>query len=303
MRILITGAAGFIGTHLAGRWAESGIPLVLLDRSNAPEIESLRRRGTPFLKEDIRNWKNLLNELVGVTHIVHLAATVSILQCETQPETSYENNIMATQAALELARTIKANFIFASSAAVYGNCASQSTEDMKLAPANLYGLAKWQGEQLCELYGKRYGVPWAAFRMFNVYGSASSRSSIYASVIPAFIQAALVGGALTIYGDGEQRRDFVYIGDLPDMYLQLINQIEKLGNRILNLGTGRSVSVKELAALILSLTNSKSEVLYESARPNEIKLSQADTELCIRELGMAATTPLEAGLAKVLSNE
>jgi len=87
------------------------------------------------------------------------------------------------------------------------------------------------------------------------------------------------------------------------MYLQLMNQIEKLGNRILNLGTGRSVSVKELAALILSLTNSKSEVIYESARPNEIKLSQADTELCIRELGMAATTPLEAGLAKVLSNE
>lgn len=277
--------------------------MVLLDRSSTEEMENLNRCGTPFINEDIRHWASLLGQLEGVTHIVHLAATVSVLECEVNPETSYANNILATQAALELARNLGAKLIFASSAAVYGECESASREDLKMAPANLYGLTKWQGEQLCELYGRHYGVPWAAFRMFNVYGSSGSRSSSYASVIPAFLKAARAGRPLTIYGNGNQRRDFVYIGDLPGIYLRLMKHVDTLGSRIINLGTGRSLTVKELAALVLAVTGSKSEVLYESARPSEIILSQADTARCIRELGMTATTLLKHGLTEVLAHE
>jgi len=318
--IAVTGGAGFIGSHTVDRLVESGCRVVVIDDFRTGKRSNLARwaDGSRFglagsepavevVPADIGH--GLFAALAPVTaahgpveRIVHLAAQVSVTHSIVNPMTDVEVNYGGTVHVMEYARaTGVAKVVFASSAAVYGDVTSFPVdEDAPCHPLSPYGVDKLASEHLLHYYSAVHGVATTALRFFNVYGPRQDPSSPYSGVISIFADRARAGRELTIYGDGQQTRDFVYVGDVARAVVGAV-----LGDGadrcVANIGTGTEVTIDELAATIVELTGGGAAVVHAPARPGDIVRSVARVERAARELGFRAETVLADGLRATLA--
>jgi UDP-glucose 4-epimerase len=233
-----------------------------------------------------------------VSRIVHLAAQVSVVHSVHNPLLDMQVNYGGTLHVLEYARARGVTkVVFASSAAVYGDVAELPVaEETPCRPMSPYGIDKYASELALDYYRAIHAVPTTALRFFNVYGPRQDPSSPYSGVISIFADRARAGRALTIFGDGQQTRDFIYVADV----VRAIAAALERDARVANVGTGGEISVLELARAIVAQCGARSAIEHASARPGEIAKSRARVQRLRDELGIVAATTLADGLARTL---
>lgn len=275
MKILVTGGSGFIGSHLVEHFQDTAEVVVLdnLRSGHRKNLEGLRCR---FVEGSILD-KPLLNELMpGVDYIFHLAALISVPESMQRPEETVELNVHGLLNVLEAGRRhgVK-KLCFASSAAVYGeNPAQPKVETMTPDPRSPYAITKLDGEYYCGLYARDGWLETACIRFFNVFGPRQDPRSAYAAAVPIFIHRALAGEPVTVYGDGAQTRDFVFVKDIVGALAFAAETPHATG--VFNAGYGKSNTILELAREILHLTGSSSVIRFEPVRAGDIRHSTSD---------------------------
>ncbi len=307
-RTLITGGAGFVGSNLA-RLIKPSVLLDWRDPSYLFEDGGLIFDDCEFVHGDIRDGKDLERclDFGEVGSIIHLAAIPGIKKCEEEPELAREVNVGGTEEVLDFARENGVeDIIFASSAGVYGEIVEHPiTEEHPIDPLNLYSETKREGEELCREYAEDHGLNCTVMRMSNLYGPGFQVKPNL-TVIPLFVLKALQNQPLTIYGDGEQTRDFVHVEDVAQAYEKAFEGSDS-GFEVYNLGSGVTTSVNELADVIVELM----EGLYgrgvevEHVEPPEWRDEAEETfDYSIgrikEELGYEPQTPLEKGLEEII---
>jgi UDP-glucose 4-epimerase len=294
MRILITGGAGFIGSHLTRRWSEVS-SVVVLDNLRTGFQGNLDGVDVEFINGDIKDTTVVERCMRGVDIVYHLAAMVSVPESVESPEACVMENVQGT---LNLLKAAKAEgvrrFIFASSAAVYGNNPDMpKTEDMLPEPKSPYAITKLDGEYYLDFFQKHHGLSTASLRFFNVFGPRQNPAGPYASAVPVFICKALKGEPITIFGDGTQTRDFIYVEDIVSALSYLGEREDVIG--VFNAGYGRSIRIDELATRIKQLTMSGSELRYAAERAGDVKHSFASADK-LMALGWSPEWTFEKGL-------
>jgi len=294
--ILITGAAGFVGSHLAERLVTENDVTALDDLSAGTEADVPDM--VSFVQGDICD-RELLDRLTDTVDIVfHQAAIVSVQKSIEEPETCHEVNTDATIHLLELARQKDFRLVIASSAAVYGEPESIpiSERDSK-TPTSPYGTDKLTVDRYAQIYNDLYGTETVALRYFNIYGPRQ-RGGDYGGVISIFRDQALAGEAITVNGDGSQTRDFVHVSDVVDA--NLLAAVTDNTGEAYNIGTGKQTSIAELAETICDIAGTDSEVAYTDPLPGDIQQSVADVSKAKKEIGFDPAVSLREGLNTVL---
>lgn len=298
-RILITGGAGFIGSHIADALVADN-DVVILDNFSTGSKENVPG-GAEVIEGDVRDTELLATLMEDVDLVFHEAAIVSVDQSIDEPMTTYDVTAQATVQLLELARQESVRVVLASSAAIYGHpttvpiSESESTE-----PSSPYGLAKLTGDQYAQLYADLYDVEAIPLRYFNVYGPRQTASD-YSGVISIFFQQAQDGGPLTVHGDGSQTRDFVHVDDVVQANLRAA--VHGTPGTPYNIGTGQRLSIQELAETIREVVGSAEEIeiTHVEGRDGDIKESQAAIDRARAELEFEPTVSLEKGLRDLAS--
>ena len=295
MKSLITGGAGFIGSHLVRRLSARG-PVTVLDDLSSGKKGNLAGLDCTFLHGSILDPAPLAEACAGATHVFHLAALVSVPESVSHPARCHEINVEGTRRVLAAAAQAGAQrLVLASSCAVYGDEPTMpKMETSPVAPASPYAESKLAGEKLCA----QVELPAVALRFFNVYGPRQDPRGSYAAAVPKFLEAARAGSPLTIFGDGHQTRDFVYVDDVTAALEHAALSPSLSG--VYNVASGHSVSVLRLAELVLALTGLRSEIRHAPARPGDILHSSASIEK-LRATGWKPSVDLAAGLQKILS--
>jgi UDP-glucose 4-epimerase len=305
-RFLVTGGAGFIGSHIVESLLGDGHRVRVLDDFSSGRRDNLVfGAGHPALEVvdgDIRDFALVRQVMEGVDGVFHEAAMVSVPRSVEQPELSADVNARGTAHVLEAARRAGVRrVVFASSSAVYGDDAPMPvSEAVSPAPLSPYGVDKLYGEQLGALYHSLYGLETFALRYFNVFGPRQDPSSTYSGVVSIFVERLRSGQKLTIYGDGEQSRDFVYVADVVRAN-RLAMDAPYRGFRALNVGRGERTTLNELVEVLGGLAGRDARVTHEPARPGDVRHSQADVTSIRSELGWVPEWALEAGLATLLA--
>ena len=302
-KILVTGGAGFIGSHLVEALVSAGCQVVVLDNLSGGHLSNLTtvKQRIELYEEDIRNLAALEKASDGCDAIFHLAAVVAVQQTIKDPVDSAMVNDIGTINVLEAARKNNVGrFVFASSCAVYGDDPRlPKKEAMTPLPASPYAVHKLSAEHYARVYCELFGLKTASLRFFNVFGPRQDPASPYSGVISIFMTRAISGQTPVIYGDGNQSRDFVYVKDMVKT-LMLAASTESAAGRVLNIGTGSSVSIKQLWELICSASGQQQAPVYEPARAGDILQSVADIGLAKELLNYKVEFSLEQGLAATL---
>ncbi|MBN8543606.1 MAG: SDR family NAD(P)-dependent oxidoreductase [Alphaproteobacteria bacterium] len=296
MVALITGGCGFIGSHLADALVASGMDVIILDnlstgkQSNAPSKAKL-------VVGDVAD-AALVHELVGKADLVfHLAAVASVELCERDAENSHRTNFIGTKNVLDAAAASpkKPLVVYASSAAVYGdNPNLPLAESAETTPLGNYGRDKLAGE----VYAQQQNIRSVGLRFFNVFGPRQDPRSPYSGVISIFTDRALAGQDITYFGDGEQTRDFIYVGDIVKLLLAASNHSGPAA--VANGCTGKATSLKQLVATLAELVGTAPKTAHAEARKGDIRHSLGNPEQAKKLLGFTATTPLKDGLAALV---
>ncbi|PCJ21057.1 MAG: dTDP-glucose 4,6-dehydratase [Candidatus Cloacimonadota bacterium] len=274
MKILVTGGAGFIGSNLTRKLLNTGHEVIVLDNFSTGFAENLHP-DCQLIQGDV-GLKETWSSLESVDIIFHLAAMVSVPISMKDPIQCQRDNVDALIHLIEYAKNHQVKkVILASSAAVYGDKTETQSEKQLPAPKSPYGISKLMDEHLLSMALENSGLQFVAFRMFNIFGPFQSVSSAYASVIPIFISKALKNQDLLIYGDGLQTRDFVYVQQVVDYYIQAMNS--KI-NGVFNLGNAGSLNILDLAKKIISFTDSESKIENKEIREGDIRVSQAEID-------------------------
>lgn len=305
MKALITGGAGFIGSHLAEALCRCGVRTVVLD-----DLSSGTRRNLPsdashleFIEGSVTDPEAVRRAVVGCEWVFHLAALVSVPQSVAQPLESHRRNVLGTLEVLTAAREAGVHrVVVASSSAVYGDGPEpRKREDLPPRPLSPYALQKYAAEQYARLFHALYGLETVALRFFNVFGPRQAADSPYAGVIARFCEAFLSGEPPRIFGDGRQSRDFVYVTDVVAA-LRAAAEVPaaRVAGRVFNVGTGQSRTLLELVAALQKLTGRLLEPRFEPPRPGDIRHSCPDLSATRAALGWQAQVPWEEGLARTL---
>lgn len=295
MKILITGGCGFIGSHLVKFWQMPHVDVIIFDKQRPPE--RLLCFNYTFIQGTITDREKVANVLIGVDYVFHLAAEISVPESMDNPLKYYGTNTIGTIIMLEEAEKAKVkHFIFASSSANYGfGVKIPKKETMLLRPKCPYAFTKIDGEYLCEMFRKERGLKTTSLRFFNVYGEGQNPDAQYAAAIPKFIQQCLNKDKITLFG-GEQTRDFIYVGDIVmGMVFCVVNQIEG----IFNLGTGKNISIENLAILIRRLTKSISMIEFLPERAGDVPVGLAGMKR-LEKRGFKCNYTLEQGIERVI---
>ena len=306
---VVTGGAGFIGSHTVDKLLDLGHRVVVLDNFSTGKLANLAQHaGNDKLEIVICDVAHgVFAALASVTakhgpveRIVHLAAQVSVVHSVANPLVDMQINYGGTLHVLEYARAHGVKKVaFASSAAVYGDVEKMPVgEDAPTQPMSPYGIDKRASELALDYYANVHGIPTTALRFFNVYGPRQDPTSPYSGVISVFANRARAGRPLTIFGDGSQTRDFVYVGDVARALVAAVGD----GNSrlIANVGTGGEITVKELARTIVELCGGNSQIEHAPARAGEILRSRANVDRLRDKLGIVAETKLADGLRATL---
>lgn len=303
-QMLVTGGAGFIGSHLVAGLVEEGHRVRVLDNLSSGKLKNLSEviADIEFLEGDLRNQSSVDQALQGVETVFHQAAFVSVPRSIEDPSTCFEVNTSGTHNLLESAREKGVNrLVLASSSAVYGDQDKMPLKENLLGtPQSPYAASKRVTEIYGKLYTEIYGLDVVSLRYFNVFGPRQSAQSDYAAVIPIFIKKLLTGESPTIFGDGEQSRDFVFVKDVVRANI-LASQRENLNQHIFNICSGEEYSLHELLQTLEEFIPDSSPPVYQPARPGDIYRSVGDPSRAERELGLTAGDSLAHGLQKTVA--
>jgi UDP-glucose 4-epimerase len=302
MNVLITGGAGFIGSHLVEHMLAAGNAVRVLDNLSTGKRENLpAHTQLEFVQGDIRDRDLVFKSVRGMDAIVHLAAVASVQASVDDPTGTHATNFDGTLLLLEAARHEHVRrLLYASSAAVYGdNTRLPLVEDEILNPLSPYAADKLAGEYYLRFYHANFGIETTAFRFFNVFGPRQDPSSPYSGVVSIFIDRVTRGEPVTIFGDGQQTRDFVYVGDLVKLLMQALTRAEAVG-QVINVGRGIQCSLLELLETLEKLNGKPVERRFEAARLGDIVYSCADISRLVRLLGKAPETDIATGLGAIL---
>jgi len=292
--VLITGGAGFVGSHLAAALAADNDVRVLDDLSSgSPDHVPA---GAELIEGDVRNPETVAAAMDGVDLVFHEAALVSVEQSIENPQASHRTNVDATVEILERAREADARVVLASSAAIYGHPESVPiAEGDPKEPTSPYGIEKLSIDLYARRYRDLYGLETVPLRYFNVYGPRQNPE--YSAVVSVFFRQAREGGPVTVEGDGEQTRDFVHVSDVVRANL-LAATTDRVGEPF-NVGTGQNVTINELAETVIDVTGSDAEIEHVDPRPGDIRHSEADISAAREALGYEPTVSLEEGLREL----
>ena len=299
---LVTGGAGFIGSHLSEELARRGHQVRVADslvtgkRSNLEHVPAVE-----FLEGDLADLEFARHAVAGIDYVLHQAALPSVPRSVKDPITSNRANVDATLNVLVAARDAGVRrVVFAGSSSAYGNTlASPKHEDMPTSPLSPYALQKVVGEQYLQMFTSLYGLETVTIRYFNVFGPRQDPSSPYSGVISLFATALLENRAPTIYGDGEQSRDFTYVANVVDGVLRACEATGASG-RVINVATGSSISLNALFEAMRRLIGATVKPEYAGPRAGDVRDSLADLRLAKEILGYKPIVPFEEGLRRTV---
>ncbi len=299
---LVTGGAGFIGSHLAEALAGRGETVRVVDDLSTGHLENLAHLpSVDFVRGDLAEPGVAASVMRGVDIVLHQAAIPSVAKSVADPIRSNRANVDATLAVLVAARDARVRgLVFAGSSSVYGTAPGlPKDESMPTAPASPYAVQKLAAEQYCVLFHRLYGLPTVVTRYFNVFGPRQDPSSPYSGVISRFTTALLEGRRPVILGDGEQTRDFTFVGNVVDGVLRAATTPEAAGE-IVNIATSHRVSLRQLLDTLAGLIGAPASAETGEARPGEVRDSQADIAKARRLLGYEPRIPFEDGLRRTV---
>ncbi|HEY4709707.1 MAG TPA: SDR family oxidoreductase [Candidatus Acidoferrales bacterium] len=301
MRYLVTGGAGFIGSHIVDELVRRGHSVVVLDNLSTGKESNLAS-----VREKIELSTGSVTDLAavqaacrGADYVVHLAARTSVPRSVQDPVDTNHANIDGTLNVLVAARDAKVRrFVFAASSSAYGDTPTlPKVETMQPAPISPYGVTKYVGELYAQVFGRVYGLENASVRYFNVFGPRQDPTSQYSGVLSRYMLAVIEGEAPVVYGDGEQSRDFTYVENIVDETLRACEAPGASG-KVFNGGTGARITLNDVLRQIEKITGKKLRAKYEPARTGDILHSQADISLARRVLGYEPRVLFEQGLKR-----
>jgi len=299
-RYLVTGGAGFIGSHTVEALIGKGDHVRVLDNFSTGKRENL----APFVAHidlsegDVRNPSHCAKAMEGIEYVIHLAALHEVPLSVEQPLETHEVNVTGILNLLLAARDAQVKrFVYASSSAVYGDSpVLPRSEDMEPLPiSSPYAVSKLAGEYYCRLFSNLYSLETVSLRYFNVYGPRQDATSQYAGVIPKFVFALLSGNAPTIYGDGEQSRDFVNVADCVNATIAA-SRIPGLAGSVINIGTGQRTTVNQLCGLLQDILNCPIAPRFGPPQPGDIRHDYADVDRAMRLLSYRPASVVRDGL-------
>ena len=300
---LVTGGAGFIGSHLAEELIRRGERVRVVDSLITGKRDNLAHLPqVEFLEGDLADPAVAHRAVAGVDYVLHQAAIPSVPRSVQDPITSNRANIDAALNVLVAARDARVKrLVYAGSSSAYGNTPTlPKVETMAPAPLSPYALQKLVAEQYCQMFTQLYGLETVTTRYFNVFGPRQDPSSAYSGVISLFISSLCEGRAPRIYGDGEQTRDFTYVGNVVDGVLRACHA-EAVSGEVINVATGGRISLNQLFQVVRTLTGAKVEPTYDEPRAGDVKDSQADISKAHRLLGYTPIVSFEEGLNRTVA--
>jgi nucleoside-diphosphate-sugar epimerase len=299
---LVTGGAGFIGSHLVEALVRHGHAVRVADNLVTGKRRNLAHvNGVELLEGDLADPAFARRAVTGTTYVLHQAAIPSVPRSVADPIAANRANIDASLNVLVAARDAGVErLVYAGSSSVYGDTpVLPKREDMATNPLSPYALQKLVGEQYCRMFTGLYGLKTVTIRYFNVFGPRQDPGSPYSGVISLFSRALLEGRRPTIYGDGEQTRDFTYVANVVDGVLRACTAAGASGE-VINVATGRRISLNELLRVMNHLVGTSLEPIYEAARPGDVRDSLADVRKAEALLGYRPMVSLEDGLRQTL---
>ena len=299
---LVTGGAGFIGSHLTEELVRRGHAVRVVDslvtgkRRNLDHVPDVE-----FVEGDLADLSVAERAVRGMDYVLHQAAIPSVPRSVNDPLTSHRANLDATLNTLVAARDAGVKrLVFAGSSSEYGNTATlPKREDMPANPLSPYALQKHAAVQYCQMFTRLYGFETVSIRYFNVFGPRQDPGSPYSGVISLFATALLAGKQPTIYGDGEQTRDFTYVANVVDGVLRACAP-PKAAGEVINVAAGSRVSLNELLRVMNRIVGTNLQAIHEEVRQGDVKDSQADITKARTLLGYAPTVSFEEGLKRTL---
>lgn len=303
-RVLVTGGAGFIGSNLVDALLAKGYAVRILDdlstgkRTNLP----LDNPKVELIEGDVANAALVHEVMIGCSAVVHLAAVASVQASVDDPVRTHQSNFIGTLNVCEAMRqTGVKRVVFASSAAVYGNNGEGESisEDTPKAPLTPYASDKLASEYYLDFYRRQHGLEPVIFRFFNIFGPRQDPSSPYSGVISIFSERAVKGLPITIFGDGEQTRDFLYVGDLVNILMQAI-EATGLEEGAVNVGLNKATTLNQMLQALGDVVGELPPISYGPARSGDIRHSRADNSRLLQRFTLGNITPMKEGLALLL---
>jgi UDP-glucose 4-epimerase len=300
MKYLVTGGCGFIGSHLADALHAAGHGVRVLDDLSTGRLDHLTP-GAELIRGSVADPAIVRAAMDGMDGCFHLAAIASVVRCEQDWMGAHATNLGGAVAVLQAARDRRIPVVYASSAAVYGNAAPvPARETSPAAPISAYGVDKLGCELHAAVGTASFGIPTLGLRLFNVYGPRQDGASPYSGVISAFCERLARGAPITICGDGQQTRDFIYVADVVTAMLAGMARLPDTP-RIVNVCTGRAISVLELARTVAGLCGVRPGIEHRPARLGDIAASCGDPALLHSALGVVTATTLVEGLRRTVA--
>ena len=298
---LVTGGAGFIGSHLAEALLKRGETVRIVDNFSSGKMTNVPA-GAEVIEGDLADGGVAEKAVAGCDYVLHQAAVPSVPRSVSDPLGTHRANVEATMRLLVAARDARIKrLVFAGSSSTYGNSpVLPKREDMRPAPISPYALQKYIGEQYCQLFTSAYGLETVTTRYFNVFGPRQAPDSPYSGVISLFIKALLAGTAPLIHGDGRQTRDFTYVTNVVDGVLRAASA-PNVSGEVINIATGGRISLLELARAIQLILGTNVQPTFGPPREGDVKDSQADIFKARKMLGYEPAVPFEEGLRQTVA--
>ena len=301
MKCLVTGGAGFIGSHLTRGLLHRGHDVWVLDNLSTGKLENIESLPIEFIEGDVRDRETVREAVQGIDYVFHLAALASVGRSLKDPLATHAVNETGTLTVLDAAHKAKVKrVVYAASSSAYGNAvALPKREDATPSPASPYAVSKLTGEYYCRVYNDTFGLETACVRYFNVFGPRQDPNSEYAAVIPRFIDTALNGGSPVIYGDGSQSRDFTFVTNAVDATIAAATA-PKAAGQVINVACGERRSLLELMDMLEDLLGDRITPQFEKPRQGDVLHSQAGIEKAQTLLGYEPRVAFKEGLKETV---
>lgn len=300
---LVTGGAGFIGSHLVRRLLDLGVHVRIVDNLSTGQIANLNPviGNIELIEGDIRDDRLMSRATQGVDTVFHMAAIASVPLSVANPRLTFDVNVAGTLNVLVAARDAGCRrIVFSSSCAVYGNVKQLPTiEHIHPAPMSPYATSKLNGEQLCSVFSTVYGLGSISLRYFNVFGPRQDPDSPYAAALPRFLSALREGERITIFGDGEQTRDFVFVDNVVDANLAA-SQTAFASGDLYNIGSGTHVTINDAVSLMAQYLGVLPHVEHAPPRDGDLRHSLASISAAQSGLGYEVRVPFEKGIQQLI---